>query len=64
MKIVTCMGMAYRVSDRNYKKVLADIRDTGGVDIEAYGTRLGSVVNITDMTKEEAADKLDSLKEK
>jgi hypothetical protein len=57
------MGMAYKVTDRNYKKVLESIRDTGGVDIEALGTRLGDVVNITDMSKEEAADKLENLKE-
>lgn len=55
MKIVICMGMAYRVTERNYKVVLEDIRDTGGVDIEKYGVHLGHVVNVTDLTSEEAA---------
>ena len=61
MKVVTCMGMAYRVTDRNYRRLLEAIHETGGADIEKYGKRLGDVVNITDMSQEEAASILANL---
>lgn len=63
MRVLVYMDMAYHVSERKYKQVLEDIRDTGGADIEKYGKCLGRVMRITDMTQEEAASELDNLKE-
>ena len=62
MKIMVCFGMAFRLTEKNYKKALESIKDTGGVDIEKLGTRLGEALNITDMTPKEAAEKLEELK--
>lgn len=63
MKFVTCYGVVYRVPDRKYKEMMEDIRDTGGADVARYGTCLGKMVNVTDMTQEEAAGILEDLKD-
>jgi len=64
MKILVCFGMAFRLTEKNYKKALESIRDTGGVDIEKLGTRIGESLNITDMTSNEAAEKLEALNDR
>jgi len=64
MKIVNQMGIAYRVSDKNYKRLLEHIKATGWADIEKFGTRLGEIVSVTDMDAREAAYQLEQLEGK
>ena len=64
MRVVTQMGIAYRVSDKNYKRLLEHIKATGWADIEKFGTRLGQIVNVTDMDAREAAYQLEQLEQR
>lgn len=62
MKYVTCMGVLYQMSDAAYRKMLKEHAATGTADLP--GKALGYVKNITDMSKEEAAELLEDEKRK
>lgn len=57
---VTCMGAVYRLTERNYEKMLREWMETGGADVGALGTEVGAMLNITDMSQEGAVMELDA----
>jgi hypothetical protein len=61
MKIVTCFGGVYRLSDAQYRKMLNDTIADGGFELP--GSRyLGDIVeNVTDLTPGRAREMLDEL---
>ena len=64
MKYVSSWGLVYRLSDRNYRKLLRAIvagRDTGTV-LTALGAQVVCTISsdLTDMTPEDASLELES----
>lgn len=60
MKLLSTFGEVYRLSDKNYKKFLQHVADNkGDWNLEDFGGKaIGSVVDVTDMTKFDAREKL------
>lgn len=61
MKLVSSWGEVYRMSDKHYRKMLKQLAKDGEVNLNDYGKPIGYIdADITDMTQEEAEDKLTS----
>lgn len=60
MRYITIMGMVWRMSDRAYRRLLADIANGDGADPEhTPGAKcLGAVDDHTETTAEQAAELL------
>ncbi len=59
-KYVGCMGGIWRMSNRNYRKMLLQLIDIGEVNCDDFGKYIGDLAcDVTDMTAEEAEDKLE-----
>lgn len=60
MKLVMNMGYVYRLSDKAYRRVLAQITTDAEFDLDKEGTSLGYVISdLTDMGAEEARNELE-----
>lgn len=60
-KIITCFGVAYKLNDTKYKKMLNDIIADKTICPDDYGKCLGGTVNITDMDATLAREELNYL---
>lgn len=60
-RYVSCMGMLYRMSERNYIRMLKVWAKDGGADIEQFGVRMGAIRNVTDMDQQDALDILQAV---
>lgn len=59
MRFVSYYGDVYRLSDRNYRKLLRLIKDEQEFNLNAMGKRVAeNIMSVTDMTAEQAADEL------
>jgi hypothetical protein len=64
MKIVSSMGALYRLSERNYRKLLRLAAADEPYNLALLGTRIGTLdLNVTDLSPEEAAGTLEELRE-
>ena len=67
MKYVTCFGAVYRISERNYLRLLRAVAAGEGADLDKHGARpVGFTIHrdVTDITEEEAQEDLEYLVEK
>jgi len=63
MKIISQMGYLYRLSDRNYRKLLVAIAHEQPYDLDQLGKPYGSIdKNITDLQPGDAQMELDWMK--
>ena len=59
MKIINEMGYLYRLSDRNYQRLLGEIARGDTYDLAKLGKPIGHITqNITDMSAEDAQEQL------
>jgi len=64
MKLVTCNLGVYRLSDRNYKRMLVNIANEDDSEIENLGTWVGVVeTDISDLDAHSAKIMLEVMKE-
>jgi hypothetical protein len=64
MKLITHMDTVYRLSDRNYRRLLRAIAAAEPFTVSAYGRDLGTIdKNISDMEPDEAQGTLNDLDE-
>jgi len=64
MRLLATFGETYRLTEKQYKKLLTDV--ASGVDcfiLGEYGTYVGTVENVTDLDADYAQVKLDVLKQ-
>ena len=55
MKYVTCFGGLWRLSNKNYRNLLLDIKAEKEFNLDNYGKNIGIIeVNVSDITPEEA----------
>jgi hypothetical protein len=57
-RLVENMGMVWRVSDRSYRKLLRAIACDEPWDMDSLGKYLGTVERVSDLSAEEADDRL------
>lgn len=63
MKLVSCMGGVWRLSDRAHRQLLERISSDQEFDLDKLGTFLGhDVENVTDMKAPEAREKLAEIR--
>lgn len=62
MKVVTCMGFVYKVSERRYQQLLRTIAKGQEVDWDTLKPIADRYENLTDTTAEEAQQMLDDEK--
>lgn len=59
MKLVTCMGGVWKLSDRNYKRYLRQVASGKEWNLNDFGRNLGFIdLNVTDIEPEAAQDLL------
>jgi hypothetical protein len=64
MRIVTCMGYVYRVSERRYRQLLQTLAKGDEINWDSVGEPLADGYdNLTDVDAEEAKQMLDDLRE-
>lgn len=62
MVLVVSYGAVYRVTDRNYKKLLEGVAAGEGYDVDRLGNNLGTyTVDLSDLTASEAQDLLEEM---
>jgi hypothetical protein len=61
MRIVTCMGYVYKVSERKYQQLLRTIAKGEEVNWDSLTPLADRYENLTDTTTEEAQSMLDDL---
>ncbi len=61
MKLVLCIGEVWKLTDGRYKALIMAISKNKPVEMKYYGTRLGTPVDVSDMTQVEACQILDEL---
>jgi len=63
MRYVSVMGGLWRLSERAYRKMLADMAKEKYVSLNAVGKFLGEVARHTDTTPEQAKEELKEIRE-